>query len=181
MTTRQKTRRLFFALWPPEPVRLSIQTLLSALTGPLTGRLVPAHNFHITLHFIGQTSPQTMACLHAAAQSVRFDSFEMQLDCFGAFPRSNISWLGMQQKPDALLRLHKTLGDALAACDYSVERRPYSPHLTLARKSMPPPEPLPVFSIAWPVSEFVLLESVSESSGGQSTVRYKVIEKYPSG
>jgi 2'-5' RNA ligase len=94
-----KTQRLFFALWPSEPVRQSIvdtfalltssqriahdlvrgQTsgLATGLASKITPELMPAHgyivqaqNLHITLHFVGQVTAQTRDCMHRAAQTL---------------------------------------------------------------------------------------------------------------
>jgi len=68
---------------------------------------------------------------------------------------------------------------ALENCGYQTEKRLFSPHATLKRKCVNPLTKQIAdqiyFSIPWFVSEFVLVESLSDKQG----VNYKVIEKYP--
>ncbi len=171
-----KTQRLFFALWPSAPVRQAIVDMLAGLPPSIRGRNMQAHNLHITLHFLGQTTPEQRDCMHRAARSLKAAPFTFTLDRLGYFPRAKILWMGATTLPDELAQLHASLGAALTGCDYQVDSRHYQPHVTLKRKlaKMAPVADLR-FSIPWPVDEFVLVESVPAEKG----VDYRVIEKYP--
>jgi len=170
-----KTHRLFFALWPDEHVRQCITETLSSLQPSLEGRAMQPHNFHITLHFVGQVTEETKDCMHAAAQSVTAQAFQLNLDCFGHFSKAKIFWMGLQKPPLQLVQLHKKLGIALEGCGFNTEERPFTPHVTLLRKCIKADPVQFDFSIPWSVEEFVLLESITDKEG----VNYQVIEKYP--
>jgi RNA 2',3'-cyclic 3'-phosphodiesterase len=174
MNTTPKTRRLFFALWPPDQTRQSIVRSFSSLSLPTKGRIISPGYLHITLHFLGQVSDERKECMHLAAQSIEASSFEVVLDHFGYFPRSRVFWLGSQKKPAGVVQLYHELGQAIAACGYQFEARAFTPHITLMRKCAKPEYDPADFSIAWPVNEFVLVESTTTESG----VHYQVIEKY---
>jgi len=170
-----KTRRLFFALWPPVQVRQSIVKTFSQFPQNFKGRIVQPHNLHVTLHFIGSVSDEIKDCMHTSAQNIKADSFAYALDCFGSFKQAKILWMGHQHLPDALEQLHQKLAVALQECGYQSEQRVYTPHVTLMRKCTHTIDAQPDFSIPWFVDEFVLVESSTDQYG----VNYQVIEKYP--
>ena len=169
-----KTHRLFFALWPTGQVRQSIIDVLSSLPPQVNGRVVQQDNLHATLHYVGQVTEPMKDCMHAAAQSVKAERFQLNLDHLGLFPKAKIFWMGTQSTPDQLMQLYKNLGLALEGCGFVVDKRAFSPHLTLLRKCRGPvPEKLD-FSIPWHVEEFVLVESITYQEG----VKYQVLERY---
>jgi len=172
---QQKTHRLFFALWPSDQVRRSIGEVLSSLPANINGRAVQPLNLHETLHFVGQVTESTKVCMHTVAQSINAEAFQLNLDRFGHFSRAKIFWLGSQEIPEQLTRLHKELGIAIAGCGFNVESRAYNPHVTLMRKCRQADTAQIEFSIPWRVEEFVLVESITYQEG----VKYQVIEKYP--
>ena len=167
--------RIFFALWPDDTTRKQIVSSFQQLSiDNKQGRVVSFDNLHITLHFIGNVNQQKLDCLHRAAQAVKADSFNLELDHYGYFHKPKVLWMGIKQIPEALITLHNTLGASLAECKFEVELRPYAPHMTLMRK-LPKPEAFEKSkSIGWQVKEFVLVESISIEGG----VRYEVREHY---
>ncbi len=168
-----KDLRLFFALWPDERVRDSIEGYLASF--PLSGgRVIPRHNWHMTLHFIGNTSFDEKGCLDRQARKVSATSFSLGIDQTGFFRKPKVFWLGCQKSPQALFDLQKDLGKQISRCEYQPETRPYSPHVTVARKVLQPPQHEHMAAINWQIDSFVLVESVSEVSG----VRYRVLEEY---
>lgn len=174
MQIREKSFRLFFALWPTDQVRLSITEKLSGISPEIKGRYMRQQNLHITLHFIGQVSAPVKDCLHAAAQSVNGESFQLTLDSFGHFRKAKIFWMGCREMPAQVIQLHTQLGEALENCEYRPDKRPFAPHITLVRKCASPVIPAVDFSIPWEINKFVLVESVTHQEG----VEYRVIEEY---
>jgi len=172
---KEKTHRLFFALWPSPQERQAVVDGSLAVTGKSSGRVIPPQNLHITLHFIGQVNDELKTCLHTAAQSVSAKAFNLTLDQFGYFKRAKILWLGPMALPDGLVYLQQSLGDALSACGYQAGKREYRPHVSLIRKCSNPVSLQYEVAIPWSVNEFVLLESVSTEAG----VDYQVIQRYP--
>ena len=167
-------QRLFFALWPPPRLVPALVDLVRCHTPP-RARPTPPANLHVTLAFVGPVQVETRACLERVAATVRGESFELVLECLGAWPGPGILWLAPAQPPAALLRLVADLGRALQACGYDPEPRPYRPHVTLARKlgDMPPATTVP--PLRWPVRDFVLAESVTGPEGP----RYRVLARWP--
>ena len=174
MNNSIKTHRLFFALWPSDLVRRSITEVLSCLPTKIDGRAVPTQNLHVTLHFVGHVTESTKDCMHAAARSVDAEAFQFDMDTLGHFPKAKIFWMGAQSSPLQLTQLHKKLGAAIEGCGFDADTRPFSPHVTLMRKSVHPAMKYEDFSIPWTVDEFVLVESVQDEAG----VNYRVLERY---
>ena len=175
MSNYIKTHRLFFALWPTDKVRQSLVELISQLPRQINGRAIQPQNLHVTLHFVGQVTEPTKDCMHAAAQSVNAQTFQLNLDCFGHFPKAKILWMGSQNTPAQLTQLHKKLGVAIENCGFNSDTRAFSPHVTLMRKCRKPDTAQSEFSLPWCIEEFVLVESITYKEG----VNYQVIEKYP--
>lgn len=169
----KKDIRLFFALWPNERVRGEMSACVKLLPGNI-GRVVPRYNWHMTLHFIGNTTFDEKGCLHSQAGRVKAKAFDLNIDRTGYFRKPKVFWLGCRQPPDALFDLQQNLGRLLSECEYEPETRPYTPHVTVARKVFEKPEIEPPDSISWHVDRFVLIESIAESNG----VRYRVREEY---
>lgn len=171
----EKSVRLFFALWPDDEIRIQIaENLKRFKIDRNQSRLVTNSNLHLTLHFIGNTSLAEMKCLNRQAGQVNAEPFDLCIDCSGFFKKPKVLWFGCQTVPKTLYDLQKNLGELIARCAYTPESRPYSPHLTVARKINEAPGTLPIEPVRWQVDRFVLVESVSISGG----VRYEVVESY---
>ncbi len=171
-----RMRRLFFALWPDERCRESLQSAQQRLV--LAGkqaRYVPAANLHITLHFIGNVSREKLPCFQQQARRLSADHFDLTLDTFGYFKKARVGWMGCTQTPEGLAVLHRLLAGQLTDCGFQAEKRHYNPHVTMIRKLQLPPDKTEAEPINWHVNDFVLMESVSVTRG----VRYDILERYP--
>lgn len=167
MTERTSTRRLFFALWPDQPVRdaidgAAVEAMERGALAGIGGRRVPRHNLHLTLVFLGDVPKDGVSTLSAGADEVRATAFDLRLDRFGTFPRARVAWLGAAPV-GAGEALVAALQEMAAAAGLSVDRRPWRPHVTLKRRIdgrakaalAPGPDP-----IDWPVRDFALIESI---------------------
>jgi 2'-5' RNA ligase len=120
-----------------------VQNLLGEVINqlkPLTGntvRWVPENNIHITLKFLGDTSPTNLEILKKiiSVEANRVQPFELTVDGLGAFPsirRPRVIWVGIQAPP-ALFALQRSIDTETQRLGYTPEDRPFSPHLTLGR------------------------------------------------
>lgn len=128
--------RLFFAVWPPRGVRRELWRSLAPLRERAAGvRWVPPERLHITLRFMGDTSPNDLPRLVAAADVLSpIAPFEAQLVGAGTFPRRappRVYWVGVRAA--ALPTLRESLDRALAGEGIDRGRRIFSPHLTVGR------------------------------------------------
>ncbi len=149
-------RRVFFAIWPSEAIRRELLRASRTAVRRSGGRATPPGNLHVTLAFLG---PLTEADLTTVMQVPPLPSpeFTIRLDKLGHWSRSRILWLGASRTPAGLVQLERSLWDALVAVGFRRERRPYSPHVTLARKAKS--VEMDVNPVEWPVSGFALVES----------------------
>jgi 2'-5' RNA ligase len=159
--------RLFFALWPDAALRTRIATVVAGLERDHApgGRRLDPDRYHLTLQFLGDFHPLRQSVLDAAiaaAGTVQSPAFELALDCAGSFPGARVGWLAPGAMPAALQALWDSLAGALAGARVQVKAAPvFSPHLTVLRGMRNPLPPTPIEPLRWPVSEFVLVDSVS--------------------
>jgi 2'-5' RNA ligase len=167
-------QRLFFALWPTPAVR----ERLAALTSDLPRRAgfrVPAANLHITLVFLGGVDPETSQRVLAAAGDATGRTFRLRLDHSGYWPRPRVAWVGPHKVPPALAGLQGALCAALERAGVAYDRRPFVPHVTVARDARAPLGLAPDRPIHWTVDAYALVESVTHPGGA----RYTVLQTWP--
>lgn len=137
----EKSTRLFTGIALPEQIRNELSDRLPEWRRKLAFERWPhPDDWHVTLHFLGETSsdkvPGVETALDEAARST--PPFELTLEGFGVFgaPRSpSILWAGLAGPLGPLLKLHAALSDSLLReIGFEAEKRPYRPHLTIARK-----------------------------------------------
>ena len=153
-----KSRRLFFALWPDDRTR---QALFHWQTHNLPAGVRWQHraDLHMTLHFLGQVDPVRLAALRDLGAAAAGEYFVVVLDEIGHWPGPQILWAAPSSMPGELLQLHARLATGLKALDLQVETRTFRPHVTLARKVRHEPAAGPLAALSWPVTELALVES----------------------
>jgi len=175
----EATHRLFFALWPDEEVRRAIAARATAIDTACApgGRPSASKRYHLTLQFIGTFKPLPAALVEhaiAAGDSVRAQAFSLVLDKVASFERNRVWWLGPDTANPGLRSLHERLAAALAATDLSTEDATrFVPHVTLGRKLRRCVQPRPVEPLAWPVREFVLVDSTAGAA------EYRIVRRWP--
>jgi 2'-5' RNA ligase len=131
--------RLFLAVPVPEDV----QALVASTTAELaqTGwpvRWTSADAAHLTLHFLGATSPERAELLRLALPEVvaAHRPFALRTATYGVFPnfrRPRVLWLGLHGPVHRLETLRQDIGAKLEALEFEVAAEPYHPHITLGR------------------------------------------------
>lgn len=131
--------RAFIAIELSSPIQQELERILNHLQQSSLRciRWVKPDAIHLTLKFLGESSPEQISRLmdeirHVAAAT---SPLELQVQGLGAFPslkRPRVVWVGVQAPPD-LFRLQKAIEDAADRAGYPREDRPFSPHLTLGR------------------------------------------------
>jgi 2'-5' RNA ligase len=171
---KPETLRLFFALWPDDTTRAALNRAGKCLHQHWGGRRMRADTLHITLAFIGSTPVEQIETLIACADNVQAEACELELDQPRYWRHNRIGWLGASQTPPRHLELVAALNGPLIAAGFPVDARPHVPHVTLLRNTAGGelPECAPV---RWPIRDFVLVKSVTESGGAH----YDVIRSWP--
>jgi 2'-5' RNA ligase len=169
--------RLFVAIDLPDSVKDQLDTLRTSIP---TARWVRRQQMHLTLFFLGDS--ERLLDIKEVLARIKHSPFTLTLAGAGRFPKRpkqppRVLWVGIDDEP-GLVQLYDQVGAALAGIGFEPERRPFSPHITLARLSTR--EPLPevdaflqthhTFQVpAVDVTEFVLFSSVLSPQGA----RYK--------
>jgi len=129
--------RLFFAAELPEQVRNLLGGLRLAEAADY--RWVDPGLLHVTLAFLGQQPQARLEALEqvgrAAAGASQTGVLKLgQGGSFGPRREPRVLWLGLDGDVDALLGLQTRLADALRGAGFNLDERPFSPHITLARR-----------------------------------------------
>jgi 2'-5' RNA ligase len=143
--------------------------------------------WHVTLQFLGAVDDlgALEGALHEATRAVA--PATVRLGGGGAFPqprRGNVLWLGVVEGAAELEGLATAVTSATASVGFEAERRPFRPHVTLARSGTsvdlrPIVDALgdePV-GPASRVADVVLLASETRATGA----RYSEISRFPLG
>ena len=171
----QRSQRVFFALWPDASVQAALGDLARAMARDSGGRPTAPNQIHLTLAFLGDQPDARVATLCRLAGDLRARVFTLTLDVLGGFACNGIAWLGASQPQPGLEALHRELTGALRQEGFAVDERPYTAHLTLARRSAAPRQrPLPQ-PLAWAVTSFFLVASEL----GRSGPTYRKIAEWP--
>ena len=166
--------RLFVALELPDRVREGIRRLQAELRSELpAARWVAPERQHLTLVFLGEQPGEVGATLEERLAAAFGEALPLRLKLAepGFFPargRARVAWLGVRLSAplhQLQSRLVRATRDLLSATE---ARRPYRPHLTMARPRRPwsSVDRVRFLEVAgawgedWTVDRGVLLESV---------------------
>ena len=172
----ERRHRLFFALWPDDATRERMVEATERHMRAAGGRATPRENLHVTLAFLGGVPESRLAPLTPAAGQIASPSFELVLDRVEHWRRQRILSLEPSASPPVLDELVAKLRQALGACGFALESRPFRAHLTLAREAHAPRDVTPaVGPIVWRVTELSLIESITAPQGS----RYTRLQSWP--
>ena len=137
--------RTFIAVEIPPDLR----NRLSAVAGELAAGLAEKNatsvlrwtaqsNYHLTLRFLGDTTPVQRNAIGAMLEETTADCppFSLTLDGLGVFPnwrRMRVLWVGVGGDVQQLARLQGEVETGVQACGFAVDRQGFHPHATLAR------------------------------------------------
>lgn len=101
-------------------------------------RFVDEADYHITLAFLGGVEPALLEDLgiSLAETSINYAPFSLTLEDIGFFGQENyprVFWAGVK-KEEKLFGLQKGIFETCTRLGFHLDARPYTPHLTLARK-----------------------------------------------
>jgi len=133
--------RLFVAIDLPDDARdavMAVETkVISRLKRSQDLRVVRPEQLHLTLAFIGQVDADRGSAIeHALTPEIPLPPFEMSLEGLGVFPRSGpprVLWIGVARGAAQATELQRMVAERLEPLGVELDRRPFSPHLTLAR------------------------------------------------
>lgn len=177
----RESHNLFFGLWPGDEVRTRIDAAARQLRRDLVpaGRWLAPRRYHMTLHFLGNHAAlpaQLVALASAAGDGARIAPFDLELDVAGSFRNRKISWwLGCSDPPSGLHDLWEAIAQGFrGGGSHVLDDSPLVPHVTILRDAATPLPPMPIAPIAWPVDEFVLVDSLLGPKA-----EYTILRRWP--
>ncbi len=129
--------RLFIAIpLPPDILRATAAARDALEKSGARGGFVPQENYHITLHFLGETNAlgDIAEAMREAARDIR--PFVLRLGSYGSFKTdgSHTGFVSVSCDGGELDRLYESLESALWNRGFTRNRGRLSPHITLGRK-----------------------------------------------
>jgi 2'-5' RNA ligase len=172
--------RLFVAISLPDAV---IDALVDLETGMRGARWLPEENFHLTLAFIGEVDRHGLDEIALALGGLAAPRFDLRLKGCGFFgdKKPRALWVGAEANPQ-LAHLQSKVGVSLTRAGFALEKRKFTPHVTLAYLSGVAPEAAAAYCAVnglfsagpFPVGEFHLFESHL----GSEAAHYEIVESY---
>ncbi len=171
--------RLFLAIPISPAVRDQLAAIRARLERPNDNlRWSAPESWHITLQFLGSTTPAQYDCILPRLRAVSAAPVPVRLEGLGFFDRSGVFFAGVHLTPE-LIALQQQVVAATTPCGFALETRPYHPHITLARNRgqssgiralEPRAGAAPAFA-PFTAAEFLLYESFLNPSGSRYEVR----------
>jgi 2'-5' RNA ligase len=131
--------RVFVGIGLPPGVRDAVEEAI----GPVRGAGAPVSwvakdNLHITLKFLGETSPERLRVLEEllVGVSAGFPPFSLAAAGGGAFPgkrNPRIFWVGFPEPLELVGKLQQNMENALSGAGFPREDRRFHPHITVGR------------------------------------------------
>jgi 2'-5' RNA ligase len=133
-----ESKRVFVALELPDELRQRMGELPELIGTPdAKVRWVDANNIHLTLLFAGEAGEAQVEALRDAVRTAgaSFNAMRIKVGELGAFPQRRnprVIWVGVGEN-ETLRRLQEAVAEKGRLAGLPVERREFSPHLTLGR------------------------------------------------
>jgi len=138
--------RTFVALEIPDWYAGEVADFVRSFGPTVEGRFTPPENYHVTLAFLGNTpEPAVRQVMDVLDELVRIATpATLTPEGLGTFgrPHDCTLWLGFQ-RTDELDDLAHDLRERLGVRGIPFDRKPFVPHLTLARRVQLPEGALP--------------------------------------
>ena len=132
--------RSFIAVELPGELKQALARLQEKLksAGSVPVKWVAPENIHLTLKFLGDINPGITGKITLELEKAARDThpFDIQVSGLGVFPDMNrvqVIWIGLAGELEKLGRLQKHIEANLIPLGFPAERRPFTPHLTIAR------------------------------------------------
>jgi len=165
-------KRLFFALWPDESTRQACAEVVNPLKHAGGKRVLP-ENLHVTLVFLGSVDEATEAVLISAANAIAVPKLTITFDRLDFWRKPRILCLTGRTEGGELKTLVAELNAVSQTLGIGIDKRPYTPHVTLIRK-IKDARPITFKPIVWQSDSFCLIESRTLPEG----VEYRVIREW---
>ena len=130
--------RLFIAICLTDDLKDALsETAADLRDAAKKGRYTRRENLHLTLVFIGESDrvDDIIDVMEEAAEEAFQAPVRVALADAGAFRGrgGDLHWVGVENTPE-LKRLARALADGLTADGFDIEKRKFTPHITIGRE-----------------------------------------------
>ena len=134
-------QRIFFALPLPPELKEHLASIRDRATSQLGAevlRPVKTENFHLTLQFLGNQTPESVeTAREVLAQFAKAAPAAPSVSVarLGAFPKPQaprVVWAGIYDFEDRAAGVASDLGSLLTDASFALDAKPFRPHVTLA-------------------------------------------------
>jgi len=131
--------RAFIAIELPGEVKATLQSLGQRLRrAKVSASWVKPERMHLTLRFLGDIPEADVVRVGSLLEEhcTPLSPFTLSVANAGVFPSAKhprVVWAGVSPREGELLKVQRIAEDAAQATGLKPERRPFRPHLTLAR------------------------------------------------
>ncbi len=99
---------------------------------------VKRENIHITLNFLGDTNPENIEAHSSQLEKIvgAYPNFEIGTLDTGIYPHANdprVLWVGVAPYGSEFSSFKRDIDRELKVLGYTIDKRPFQPHITLAR------------------------------------------------
>ena len=168
--------RLFFAIEPSLALRQRLSAHRSLWHWRDGARLGVPAKLHLTLVFMPRVDssvvPRLLALGAQVAQVVR--PGRLRLDHAGVWAPNAIAHLAPSRIPATLRDLHDRLRTGVLGAGIETDRRPWNPHVTLARNAYGALPPQRFEPLSWDVHDFSLQRSVLSTGKYEELARWRI-------
>jgi RNA 2',3'-cyclic 3'-phosphodiesterase len=162
---KERTVRVFFALWPNHVIQKQFAHLAKTLEPVCGGRIVKTQNIHLTLAFLGNVNVNRLPELQSAAHNVTTEAFSLSIQKTHYWKRNHIITAQAEQFPAELFSLVNALRNALSAAGFGFDQHAYKPHITLIRNAKCDTAVDSIKPIEWRAKEWCLIQSKQTKNG----------------
>jgi 2'-5' RNA ligase len=167
-------RRCFVAWMLPAEAVQQVDVCREQWTWPAAARAIGDGDLHVTLHYIGDLDAARLAAVRQALRVVRVPEVDVCLGTAEVWKRE-VAVLYGDATPQ-MQAVQQVVGNALALAGCSPDgKRPWRPHITLARHAAGADAPASPRRVQWRTSGIVL--AASASAGPR---RYQIVDEWPS-
>ncbi|KKB43517.1 RNA 2',3'-cyclic phosphodiesterase [Bacillus thermotolerans] len=132
-----KRNHFFYALPLPAEVKRELYEFVQNKELPFS-RFVHQEDLHLTLAFLGAAEEDKLnASIELVAEAIQqIDPFPLSIHSLGWFGKKTsprIFWAGVKEE-EQLYTLQKKVYEACRQAGFELDRKPFRPHITVARK-----------------------------------------------
>ena len=164
--------RCFIAVDLPVNVKEELVSAQKQLS-PAAAKMSLAHDFHLTLKFLGEITPAKVDAVKGLLANIKFKSFTANIAKIGVFPSESsarVVWVGVEPE-DSFIELQQLADDSLRS-EFKMDKG-FKPHLTIARVKFVPDklqlkrqlQQVKIRNVKFPVESFKLKRSTLSSQG----------------